>query len=1191
MKISDSIETIHALSAREAISRRHGQIEPEHVMLCLLRMAQLARSDTGGLKGEKNGLAALAEETRELRAEFERQNIDISRCREQLSELLGRGRIEYRGGGIHRSPACRLVFELGAALAQASQQVFLALHLLQAIIAQPTPMLSLVLSKRRTAGRALSPDEQIERSPDGEKSPAGEQPDRSGNDLGELARLTQCLRELKADLLSRIFGQDHAIEAFIDGLFNAEITGSTDSERRAPRALFVFAGPPGVGKTYLAEAGAAALARPFRRFDMSAFAGHHQGETLVGTSRNYQGAQPGLLTGFVEQHPDAMLLFDEIEKAHLSTIHYFLQVLDAGRLDDKYTGKEVSFRNTIIIFTTNVGRKLYDNPERSGVHTANSAFHRRTIVDALASEINPATQEPFFPEAICSRMATGYPVLFNHLGVNELTRVVQSEAERTAALLAKQLGKQIELDELLPLLLVMKEGGQVDARTLRAQTSVFIKNEIFKMARLFSDKRLEDALAEIDTICFELDAGKAELAPAIAALLQPPARPRLLLVGSSPLGSLLATAVKEIDWCQASTQESALAALAEDPPDFALIDLWMDGNRSAFQDSKNTIGQFDLTPPAARELERGQELLRKMHERAPGFSVLLLLMTDAEGKSVDEELLSACIRAGGARGALQCRINAAGLDCAIDEFRANLLKCAHRLAREKGADLFARQHKALNFDTAPHLDRENRVLKIRMRNLRLVRAVRAADAGEILEEVERPQDRFADVIGADSAKEELHFFIDYLKNPRRFTALGLKPPRGILLYGPPGTGKTMLARALAGESEVAFLPSTASSFVTKWQGSGPESVRQLFARARRYAPAIVFIDEIDAIGRMRTGGPSGHGEEMALNALLTEMDGFSEQQSNRPVFVLAATNFRVDAEESNSGASGRALDPALVRRFSRTILVDLPDTAARRRYFAMRLARNEAAQVSEQALDLLAEKSVGMSIANLEQVLEAAGRAAFRTGAPLNDDILIEALDTVREGEAKEWTAELLEGTAWHEAGHTIMYWLGGHWSPEVSIVARADHGGGMRRAVEEFKQESRTRSELLAQIRVSLGGRVAEMIHFGEESGLSTGASGDLDFASGIARQMICAYGMDEVFGPGSMRDMLNRPEALGTPLYREIQQRVAAIMKEQLELTRESLTSHHDRLAALARELLKKNRLLRGDLEAILGPPPNKN
>lgn len=1018
-------------------------------------------------------------------------------------------------------------------------------------------------------------------------------------EVPRLDELTARLKALRAELLAKVFGQDHAVHAFVEGLFNAEVVAAADTRRRAPRALFVFAGPPGVGKTFLAELGASHLNRPFKRLDMSAYSGHQQNEALVGMAKSFHGAHPGTLTEFVEKNPSTVLLFDEIEKAHSNTIQLFLQLLDAGTLEDKYHERNVNFRDTTIIFTTNAGRKLYDRPNMSGVHSTNAAFHRKTILDALETETNPLTREPFFPSAICSRMATGYPVLFNHLRVNELERVVQVELGRICGLFERQYYKHLTHDELLAMCLVLREGGRADARTLRSQAEAFVKTEIFRFCELFKSERLEDVFARINRVQFCLDGKLAEMDAEVRALFEPQEKPRILLVADADLASLYREFVPGIEWRSSNSAEEAMEVLANEEMDVVLLDLWLGSSVSSQPSAVNpgvTLQHFDHAPVAARGLDKGQELLRRIHERLPDMPVYLLSLaeSDVEGDgqgSVDEELFMACVRAGGARGMVVSHFIdglVKGWEQQRDKFAADLIQVARRLYREKTTQRMGQERKVLMFDTAPQVDQDRREIRIRLRNLRLARAVAAADAGEVLDEVERPRTRFDDVIGATTAKEELQFFIDYLKNPRRFAALGLKPPKAVLLYGPPGTGKTMLARAMAGESNVAFIPASASSFVTIWQGSGPQSVRDLFDRARRYAPAIVFIDEIDAIGKVRTGGPGGaHGEEMALNALLTEMDGFTGPSADRPVFVLAATNFRVQAEDQEAPErSARTLDPALVRRFSRSILVDLPDTAARKQYLALRLAEAKGAKVSDSAIDLLAEKSPGMSIANLEQVIEAAGRAALKKGVEMNDDFLLEALDTAREGEAKEWSPEFLESTAQHEAGHTIMYWLSGWWSPEVSIVARADHGGGMRRCEAEMKRESLTREDMLARIRTSLGGRAAEILCYGPDKGLTTGAAGDLEHATSLARQMICRYGMDEESGLLASPELFKHAEAIGSVAYERVSNSANKILKEQMEKTLNLLGENRQHLEAVSKSLLEKNRLYRKDLEAILPP-----
>ena len=1006
--------------------------------------------------------------------------------------------------------------------------------------------------------------------------------------LGELSDRLQGLRN---QLLARVFGQDHAIHAFVEGLFNSELGAVADQARKAPRAVFAFAGPPGVGKTLLAELGAACLERPFKRFDMSAYADHQQFQALVGWARSYQAAHPGQLTEFVQQNPDAILLFDEIEKAHLNTLHLFLQILDAGRLEDKFHERDVPFRDTTVIFTTNAGRRLYEAPNASGVHSANAAFHRQTILDALANEKDPRTGQPFFPAALCSRLGKGYPVLFNLLGVPDLVRVVQAELRRVADLLERQYYIQVVFDPTVALCLMLREGARADARTLCAQAERFIKGELFQFCQLFKTERLDEVLERVETVRFGLDESVVA-DPVLDPLFQPEIRPCVLLVTSSINAETYQMLFPELDWRPAESVEDIGRVLATSEPDLALVDPWLEQTIPSFQGG--TMMDFDHIPVGARRLERSQELLRTLHVRQPELPVFLLA-EPLDGAAVDAEVtdaerFAACVRGGGARGVLTSPLGAdltAEGEMQRATFAAEVNQLARRFHQEKMATRLGQQRQVLGFDTVPRVEREGRTIAVRLRHPQLSRALAAADAGEVLDAVERPQARFADVIGADSAKEELQFFIDYLKEPGRYLAAGLKPPKGVLLYGPPGTGKTLLARAMAGESEVAFLTAAASAFVTIWQGSGPQSVRDLFARARRYAPAIVFIDEIDAIGRVRAGGASGRAEENTLNALLTEMDGFTSSDPRRPVFVLAATNFNIQADDADAPErSARTLDPALVRRFSRAIRVDLPDTAARRRYLEWRLGKTKGSAVSVTALELLAEKTVGMSLADLDMALETAARLALRQNRPVDDELLIEAIDTAREGEAKPWSPQFLESTACHEAGHTLMYWLSGWWPVEVSIVARAEHGGGMRRGEVELRRESLSRADLLATIRTALGGRAAEVVYYGPEAGLTTGAASDLEYATRLARQLICRYGMDDEFGPLAAPELLQFAAAVGSPLYVQVSEAARTLLKRELERTVQALTANRSHLDAVAEALIARNRLLRLDLEVILPP-----
>ena len=1041
-----------------------------------------------------------------------------------------------------------------------------------------------------------------------------------------IADLVGKLRGLRNELLTRVFGQDHAVHAFVEGLYNAEVTSVADTERRRPSAVFVFAGPPGVGKTYLSELCASYLDRPFKRFDMTGFTDHQAHNQLVGFAQSYKGAQPGMLTGFVEKNPNAILLFDEIEKAHLNTIQFFYQILDAGRLEDKFTEKDVSFRDTVIIFTTNAGRSLYDNPNKAGIGAANSSYHKRTILSALENEKNPTSGQPAFPPAICSRLAQGYPVMFNHLGANELERVSAAELVRTESLLERQYFKSFSHTPLLPISLVFHEGGQVDARQLRAETEKFAKTELFKFASLYAKDKLEDVFEEIDKVRFELGTLPEDMEPEVKALYESPDKPKVLLIANDQFVDLCKRHVSDIEWLSASSAEEVIDTLSVEEVDMVLLDIWIRREMDKKKDSTDneddqpkhksiqTIDQgLDFIPLSARALDEGRNILRKIHDRLPETPVYLLSFASASTledteqeldqsdppmqtfsidaghadaskpaigephrRSIDDELFLACVRAGGARGLVSTNFfsdQAQDWEKHRDLFVESLAETARRLYREKKARSLAKERKVLIFESAASVDKHSNQLTIRLRNFSLGRAIDASDAGEMVDDIQRPNTRFADVFGAKGAKEALKFVIDWLKNPKHYAAMGIRPPKGILLAGPPGTGKTMLARAVAGESNCAFMEKSATSFVTVWQGSGPQNVRNLFERARRYAPAIMFIDEIDAIGVKRSGGMGGaRAEEETLNAMLTEMDGFGAP-TQQPVIVLAATNL------------ADRLDEALKRRFDRTIEVDRPDKAARLKYLEKAALERKTSEVSRTTIERLAGQTAGMTIADLERIVHEAAVMAAQQGGALTDGALEEAFEKARMGEAREMPdKKTLERVARHEAGHTLIAWLGGNPPVQVTIVGRGGAGGFMERESDESRMIY-TKSEIEQRIREAMGGRAAEIIYYGKEEGLSTGVGSDLQHASDWAARMVREFGMAEDFGQVALSGDPHQRQPDG-PLAAKVTEAAERIVKQQLDEAIQTLEKNRQYLDKLSEELLDKNRLTKEDMEELLPP-----
>ncbi|MBQ1920565.1 MAG: ATP-dependent zinc metalloprotease FtsH, partial [Selenomonas sp.] len=383
---------------------------------------------------------------------------------------------------------------------------------------------------------------------------------------------------------------------------------------------------------------------------------------------------------------------------------------------------------------------------------------------------------------------------------------------------------------------------------------------------------------------------------------------------------------------------------------------------------------------------------------------------------------------------------------------------------------------------------------------------------------------FKDVAGADEAKQELEEVVEFLKHPKKYNDLGARIPKGVLLFGPPGTGKTLLARAVAGEAGVPFFSISGSDFVEMFVGVGASRVRDLFDQAKKNAPCIVFIDEIDAVGRQRGAGVGGgHDErEQTLNQLLVEMDGFA---ANEGIIIIAATN-RPDI-----------LDPALLRpgRFDRQIVVDKPDVRGR---LAILKVHTSGKPVDEKAdLDILARRTPGFTGADLSNLVnEAALLAARRDKKKIYMQELEEAIERVMAGPERKshiMNDEEKRLTAYHEGGHTLVGMMLKHADPvhKVTIIPRGRAGGYTLMLPKEDRNYA-TKSELLDKLKVAMGGRVAEEIVLKE---ISTGASQDIQQATRMVRGMIMQYGMSDVLGPVAYGESQNHQVFLGRDFHQE--------------------------------------------------------
>ena len=438
---------------------------------------------------------------------------------------------------------------------------------------------------------------------------------------------------------------------------------------------------------------------------------------------------------------------------------------------------------------------------------------------------------------------------------------------------------------------------------------------------------------------------------------------------------------------------------------------------------------------------------------------------------------------------------------------------------------------------------------------------------------------FSDVAGEDEAKESLAEIVDYLHNPKKYSDVGASMPKGVLLVGPPGTGKTMLAKAVAGEANVPFFSMSGSEFVEMFVGMGASKVRDLFSQAKEKAPCIVFIDEIDAIGKKRDGQLSSNDErEQTLNQLLTEMDGFEE---NIGVIILAATN------------RPETLDPALTRpgRFDRRVPVELPDLAGREAILKVHAKKIKTADdVNFHTIARMASGASGAELANI--INEAALRAVRNNRTVVTEADLEESIETVIAGYQKK-NAVLSDDekkvVAYHEIGHALVAAMQSHSAPvqKITIIPRTSGALGYTMQVDQGDKYLLTKQELENKIATFTGGRAAEELVFGE---VTTGASNDIEQATKLARAMITRYGMSDDFDMVALETVSNQylggdaSLACSADTQNEIDRKVVELVKRQHEKASKILADNRAKLDELAKYLYEKETITEEEFMSIL-------
>lgn len=916
------------------------------------------------------------------------------------------------------------------------------------------------------------------------------------------------------DALKRaIKGQRYAIYSFQEAIFEALTV--KDDQHKGPLISVVLSGLPGVGKTQLVQAVSEYLKLPYRRFNMSSYSDKEESLfNFKGINESYKSARRGDVTQFVDENPNAIILFDEVDKAHTNVLNCLLQILDEGMLEDGYTREKVSFKNCIVVMTTNVGAELFQDPTIYNYAT----LAKDKILRALSKETNPVTGYPCFSNALVSRFGQGRIIPFNRLDGQTLCEIAEGRAQRLIDTFTKRypdVTLKCDVKELAKTLLLEK-GNNADARNMTGEVEHFFGSNLFDVMQKYAENGKD--FAKLGSVEFTFDHSDCD--PRIQEMFH------------------CTKCHKVAVYCAEDERE---LFKAHEGVEFTFVD---------FKDKVNSL-EFDgaIVSGDLQKNERAMEYFR--HIKLGDCLPVHVFTTDKRIDEIDMKIYYC-------EGAESVYIPKEG-----GKFEAWLDDIVQKLGFAQALVDLARANLVVKNDTFCSFveGRNTSRLCVKTVNYHLERAVYAEDEDSVMAMHEIPSTRLSDVIGIDKVVEEVRDLIDLFANYKECIRKGIRLPRGVLLHGTSGVGKTLLARAIAGECGLPFIHRNAANFFDKYVGGTQENIRKAFAQARRYAPCVIFIDEIDAIGKRRGHNLSSDVSDLAQNVFLSEIDGFTHDDS-KPVFVIAATNFSTDDDG--------VLDKAFIRRFDRRIQLVVPNAKGRLDLLHYFLGKHKH-EISDDALQTLVERSHGKSPADLEQVVEFAVRQARGGEIQLSD--LEEAFERISNGDKREWSAEYVKKTSYHEAGHAVLSCVTGNIPAYVTNVSRGTHGGYMQFESSEGVCEY-TRQELLDKMCVCFAGRAAERLVYGDK-GLTTGASSDLQQARQVATAIFKDYGMDDAF-------MLGVGES--ETMKRLMDEKVNALLQEQYARTTKLLTKNRKLLDVITEALLKENSLTTKRINELL-------
>lgn len=973
-------------------------------------------------------------------------------------------------------------------------------------------------------------------------------------------------RTLVNFLKSRVVGQETAVNMLADGYLQMKI----DPNANGPMGIFTFTGPPGVGKTLLARTFAQAFNEieaenyKFKKFDMANYAGPQAHEYLFGIPKFYSNAKPGELTGFVDKNPKTIILFDEIEKAGYEVINALLGVLDTGMGYDNCLDRYIDFHKTILLFTSNLGADYLQDINQTG-YLADSS-DPSVVFDLLrkgGSALRPSQNTPILTPEFVSRLAKGGGVLFRRLEMIdflEITRHALNESKLEIPM-AVSMTNEAALVFLLSLL------PQFDARVVTSQVTMLRSNLAKEVA--------VDCLDEVSA--YDNVEVKVTLSPRARDYLRDrlqhfnvrllvldddeylPKDIRTTWTARDPAGgsNLFINQINPLNF----EDRELLQKVKEFSPDLFLLDL--------------SIGEKQ----SSDRIDKGLDILERLRRNFRNIPVYLFSESpDMRGYNFNRTV-ERVMESGGAR--------------AFFAFRASQIKQKTIMADSFWEEFISRLESVLYEKLYRDLLRHRKKLSFTRRLVcdNGVSIYLDSPAEFVVKEAEDPYSKevrfdfvgvpevtFNDVVGLKRAKGRLKQVVTWLQEPTSLYKLGVTLPRGFLLAGPPGTGKTLLAMAVAGEADLPFFYISPGMLKRKFYGESEALVRQLFANAKKYAPSIIFIDELDTIATSRdTPSVNNEANVSVLNEFLAQLDGF-DTKSDR-VFVLGATN------------RPEVIDPALLRpgRFDEVIYVDLPDFDARKELLVRLLQKKM--NLPDRELRAIVERLAGMtpgtSPAQLGRIVrEAAYRAISQDRSYITEQDLEYARQFVLYGAQKADEAlkkEVRTRTAFHEAGHAIVHMaLFPHET--IDVVTIIPHEGGALGFVGTLEDESRTNmttEDVIKRMAVLLAGRIGEQLGPGGPEILDSGAANDLERATYLAWLAIAKWGMDREFQDVAITVL---PSNVSTQLNGSLIKRIQAWIAQARTLTETFLKRFASQHRKLANALLERGSVSGNQLSTIV-------